>query len=107
MERKCLLRYVAIQHPATTATTPHQHALAHMHPHICPLATPPHIVPTRHAPVQARGRPLSETHARFYVASVIMALGYLHERHLVYRDLKVGCCGGACCPCGACCWSLL
>jgi serine/threonine protein kinase len=35
--------------------------------------------------LQSRGRPLSEQHARFYVASVIMALGYLHERHLVYR----------------------
>ena len=37
---------------------------------------------------QMRRAPLSESHARFYVASVVLALEYLHSRHLVYRDLK-------------------
>lgn len=38
--------------------------------------------------LQTRRAPLSESHAHFYVASVVLALEYLHERHLVYRDLK-------------------
>ncbi|WIA19038.1 hypothetical protein OEZ85_003698 [Tetradesmus obliquus] len=38
--------------------------------------------------LQTRRAPLPEPHARFYVASVVLALEYLHGRHLVYRDLK-------------------
>ena len=38
--------------------------------------------------LQTRRSPLNEQHARFYVASVVMALEYLHSRHLVYQDLK-------------------
>lgn len=30
----------------------------------------------------------SETHARFYVSCVTEALTHLHERHVIYRDLK-------------------
>ncbi|KXZ43473.1 hypothetical protein GPECTOR_89g493 [Gonium pectorale] len=38
--------------------------------------------------LQTRTRPLDESHARFYAASVILALEYLHDRDMVYRDLK-------------------
>ena len=38
--------------------------------------------------MQARDRPLSEGHARFYVAAVVLAYEALHGAHLVYRDLK-------------------
>ncbi len=31
---------------------------------------------------------MDEQHARFYAASVILALEYLHDRDMVYRDLK-------------------
>ncbi|KAG2497546.1 hypothetical protein HYH03_004293 [Edaphochlamys debaryana] len=38
--------------------------------------------------LQTRTRPLDESHARFYAASVVMGLEYLHDRDCVYRDLK-------------------
>eukprot|EP00798_Chlamydomonas_sp_ICE-L_P007832 gene7832-1031_t len=38
--------------------------------------------------LQTRRTVLDEPHARFYAASVILGLGYLHERGCVYRDLK-------------------
>jgi cGMP-dependent protein kinase 2 len=31
---------------------------------------------------------LSEDLARFYVASIVLALEYLHENNYVFRDLK-------------------
>lgn len=37
---------------------------------------------------QTRREPLSEHHTRFYAASVIMGLQYMHDRGQVYRDLK-------------------
>ncbi|MEW5303042.1 MAG: hypothetical protein WDW36_005773 [Sanguina aurantia] len=38
--------------------------------------------------LQTRTRALDESHARFYAASVVLSLEYLHDRGLVYRDLK-------------------
>ena len=38
--------------------------------------------------MQTRTRPLDEQHARFYAASVVLAFEYLHDRGMVYRDLK-------------------
>ena len=39
--------------------------------------------------LRKRSQVLDEEHARFYAASVILGLQYLHDRGLVYRDLKV------------------
>jgi len=30
----------------------------------------------------------SEKHARFYASAVVLALAHMHERHIIYRDLK-------------------
>ena len=37
--------------------------------------------------MQQKGR-LSEDHARFYSAEISCALNYLHQRGIIYRDLK-------------------
>jgi serine/threonine protein kinase len=52
-------------------------------PFISPTSTP-----SPPCCLQTRRSPLNEAHARFYLASVVLALEYLHSRHLVYRDLK-------------------
>ena len=35
--------------------------------------------------VQSRQRPLSEEHARFYTASVVLGLEYMQQRNLMWR----------------------
>ena len=44
----------------------------------------------------SRERIFSEDRARFYGAEITLAIGYLHENNIVYRDLKVCVCVRAC-----------
>lgn len=39
--------------------------------------------------LKQKGR-FSEDEARFYLTEVIIALKYLHDQNILYRDLKVG-----------------
>jgi len=36
----------------------------------------------------SEARRFSEQRARFYAASIALALGYLHKSRVIYRDLK-------------------
>jgi len=36
-----------------------------------------------------REKVFSEDRARFYIAEITLAMTYLHERHIIYRDLKL------------------
>eukprot|EP00884_Botryococcus_braunii_P004083 jgi/Botrbrau1/13676/Bobra.0378s0008.1 len=38
--------------------------------------------------LQSRSTPLREDHARFYAACVVMGLEYMHDRNVMWRDLK-------------------
>lgn len=38
--------------------------------------------------LQRRKKRFSEEEAKFYIAQVVLALGYLHENNILYRDLK-------------------
>ncbi len=38
--------------------------------------------------VFGRAQGLNEDLAKFYVASIVLALEYLHENNLIFRDLK-------------------
>ena len=49
------------------------------------FSTPAFAWPVAFSTAQTRKTALSEPHARFYAASVILALEALHSRHLVYR----------------------
>ena len=40
----------------------------------------------------SKERVFSEERTKFYGAEIILALGYLHEHNIIYRDIKVSKC---------------
>ncbi len=53
------------------------------------MATMPHALTcSRSSPFSLHLQGMSEDLSRFYVASIVLALEYLHENNLVFRDLK-------------------
>lgn len=54
----------------------------------CRTPHPPPLPPVHHRPQVKMLQGMCEDLAKFYVASIVLALEYLHSSHTVYRDLK-------------------
>jgi serine/threonine protein kinase len=53
-----------------------------------PISSKPSILHTHTVLHTATGDGVPDLHAKFYGAAVILALGYLHNKDIAYRDLK-------------------